>query len=77
MNNAFANCSGNNLASGTAASSAGIYLYLGSNDNNAFINTTAFSNLSSGYYIANGNNELIDCQGKSLIGTNSSSTYGI
>ena len=63
-------------SNGTSNSNYGIYDNQASN-NNQIINTTASSNLSSAIYIDGGSNVTVDCQGKSIIGTNTTGTYGI
>ncbi|MFA6328553.1 MAG: LamG-like jellyroll fold domain-containing protein, partial [Candidatus Micrarchaeia archaeon] len=73
-NNAITNSVARNLVSG--ATGYGLYITSGAH-NTQVINTTVSSNLSSAIYIDGGSNVSIDCQGKSIVGTNTSATYGI
>ena len=61
---------------GSGATVYGIFVYTNSH-RNQIINTSVFANVSSAIYIAGGSNVSIDCRGKSIVGTNSSGTYGI
>ncbi|MFA6073202.1 MAG: right-handed parallel beta-helix repeat-containing protein [Candidatus Woesearchaeota archaeon] len=65
----------NNFAYAMAAG-YGIYVSNAANGGQ-YTNNTVFANTSRGISVTNGTNVSIDCQGKSIIGTNASGTYGI
>ena len=68
----------NSVASNLVSGASGYGLYITSaSDNTQVISTTASSINSSAFYINGGSNVSVDCKGKSITGTNTSSTYGI
>ena len=72
--NIIRNSIASNLVSGAAG--YGVHVLAGAN-NTQIINTTASSAVSSAIYIDGGSNVLVDCQGKSIVGTNTTGTYGV
>ena len=72
------NSNNNIIINSTLSANTGYGVYLsGTSNNNQFIGTVSGSASSSAFYIAGGSNVSIDCQGKSIVGTNTSGTYGI
>ncbi|MFA5930501.1 MAG: NosD domain-containing protein, partial [Candidatus Micrarchaeia archaeon] len=71
----------NTLTNSTGASTSSSAILVQSNSsNNRFVGTTTVTGTganSTAYSIIGGSNVSIDCQGKSLSGTNTSGTYGV
>jgi parallel beta-helix repeat protein len=66
----------NNILSGTGGTSAGIRLTIDAN-NTRLIGTVGSSKLASGIVVESAGDVYIDCQGKTMTGTQTGSAYGI
>jgi len=69
----------NNLIANTTFTSTGSGIGLGTSgtaNNNTFINISVSAS-GSGFYIDGGQNNSIDCAGRSMVGGNQSSSYGV
>ncbi|VVB58145.1 Right handed beta helix region [Candidatus Anstonella stagnisolia] len=67
----------NSTGINTVAGGIGISITAGTANSNTIIGSYGNATDGSGIYISSGSHNFVDCQGKTLIGTNATNTYGV